>query len=369
MGAKADKIGAFAELLAAKLADIVLAAGCHLGRGGIPDMRIVRPHDGLAACAMKRQQVLQRLEHVGVAQIPRRARAIIHDAVIALRVGDETRILFGVEEPLAVMLGIGPALCLKVAQRANHVGLAGRIRPGQRGMTIGARDRTARASGSRSVRGRPWPTADRPRRDSSAPSESSCRGCRDRGHETRRARPSPRSRCVCAASHEIAHLGVAPHPGRKAREGRPFRRRILEMPHVMIDARGIRPVRLDGDEPKSLLDDQLAGDALAHPVEFDVPCVASPSSTTRASDPVQQRVEIGASIDGNAFAAIGKIADQRFLARENGRRAAGAFRAGSVPRAPSLPRRSAERSGHRRYPRCDIRLATMRVTRTSSCAR
>src|SRR5450631_3873553 len=69
-------------------------------------------------------------------------------------------------------------------------------------------------------------------------------------------------------ANEIPHLGVSPHPSREPRKRRPLRRRILEMPHIMIDPRGIRPVRLDRNEAKALLDDQIAGDALAHSVEF-----------------------------------------------------------------------------------------------------
>jgi hypothetical protein len=40
------------------------------------------------------------------------------------------------------------------------------------------------------------------------------------------------------------------------------------MANVMIDACSIRPIALDGDEGKSLALDELAGDALAHPIEF-----------------------------------------------------------------------------------------------------
>src|SRR3954468_18109565 len=48
VGAQSDRIASAAEFLAAQLADIVLAALRHLGRGGVADMRIVRPHDAFA---------------------------------------------------------------------------------------------------------------------------------------------------------------------------------------------------------------------------------------------------------------------------------------------------------------------------------
>jgi hypothetical protein len=40
------------------------------------------------------------------------------------------------------------------------------------------------------------------------------------------------------------------------------------MSHVVIDPCGVRPVALDGYKSEALLRDQLARDALAHPVEF-----------------------------------------------------------------------------------------------------
>src|SRR5260370_8851749 len=44
-------------------------------------------------------------------------------------------------------------------------------------------------------------------------------------------------------AHEIAHLGVSPHPGREPCEPGPLGRRILEMPHLMVDPRGLPPSR------------------------------------------------------------------------------------------------------------------------------
>ena len=55
---------------------------------------------------MEGQQRLQRLEHVGVAQVPRRARPVVHDAVVTLGVRNEARILHGIEDPLAVALRV-----------------------------------------------------------------------------------------------------------------------------------------------------------------------------------------------------------------------------------------------------------------------
>ena len=67
---------------------------------------------------------------------------------------------------------------------------------------------------------------------------------------------------------ERAYLVVAPHPNREAGKRTPLRRRILQMSHVVIDPCGVRPVALDGHKSEALVRDQLARDALAHPVKF-----------------------------------------------------------------------------------------------------
>src|SRR5215467_7177362 len=67
---------------------------------------------------------------------------------------------------------------------------------------------------------------------------------------------------------ERAYFVVAPHPDREAGKSGPLRWRILQMSHVVIDPCGVRPVALDGHKSETLLRDQLARDALAHPVKF-----------------------------------------------------------------------------------------------------
>ena len=50
---------------------------------------------------------------------------------------------------------------------------------------------------------------------------------------------------------ELEHFAIAPHPGRKPREGLPAVAVCrLRMPHVLIDAGGIGPIGLDGHEPE-----------------------------------------------------------------------------------------------------------------------
>ena len=72
--------------------------------------------------------MLQRLEHVAVAQVPGLGRPVIHDAVIALRRSDEPRVLGGVEEAFAVLLPIlTPIFHLlleQITQHRDHGGFA-----------------------------------------------------------------------------------------------------------------------------------------------------------------------------------------------------------------------------------------------------
>ena len=75
----------------------------HLGEGGIADMRIVRPDNSLGLRSTLGKQAFERVEHMLVAQIPRRSVAVIDGAVILLGAGHDARILLGVEKGFAVL--------------------------------------------------------------------------------------------------------------------------------------------------------------------------------------------------------------------------------------------------------------------------
>ena len=67
---------------------------------------------------------------------------------------------------------------------------------------------------------------------------------------------------------EIMHLDIAPHPGREAREGF-FGRRFMRMvADVAVDACGVGPIRLDGNDAEPVLFDQAARDRRAGSVEL-----------------------------------------------------------------------------------------------------
>ena len=109
------------------------------------------------------------------------------------------------------------------------------------------------------------------------------------------------------------------------------------MPHIVIHAGGIGPIRLDGDKPESLFDDQVTGDPLTHPVEFagSVGRFAEQHDASR-SDSMHQRIEIGSLNRRKRFRGVCKIADQRFLAQGNGRQRPAPSRGLRSMRSPPL---------------------------------
>src|SRR5579872_117379 len=70
MSAESDQISPITEHPPTQMAEIVLIPRGHLGRRRISDMRVVSPDNSLAFRPVVIQQVLERLEHVGVAQVP-----------------------------------------------------------------------------------------------------------------------------------------------------------------------------------------------------------------------------------------------------------------------------------------------------------
>ena len=176
---------------------------------------------------MMREQGLQGFEHVSVAQIPRRARAVIHDAVIAFGIGDQAGVLYRVEEPLAVVGGIGLLLAHQILQRAHDVALADRIAAVERSMPIGRRVRLPRGEAAvtfaRNFRRRRIDFVEifkheADRRVEAVEIETV------EGHPLFRL---PRGIMLAQPIDEGAHFVIAPHPDREAGERRPFRRRIF----------------------------------------------------------------------------------------------------------------------------------------------
>ena len=67
---------------------------------------------------------------------------------------------------------------------------------------------------------------------------------------------------------EYTYLVIAPHPGWKAGEGCPLRGWVVEMSHVVIDTRRVRPIALDGDQFEILRCDEFGCNAATHLVKL-----------------------------------------------------------------------------------------------------
>ena len=98
---------------------------------------------------------------------------------------------------------------------------------------------------------------------------------------------------------ETEHVGVAPHPGRKALEVAESVDRfgvVADSANKSIDAVGVRPIRLHCDGVEPLLGDEPPRDLRARRVEL-VRSVRSFADQDEMSvaDEVQQRIEIAAS--------------------------------------------------------------------------
>jgi hypothetical protein len=102
------------------LPNVELAADTHLGRHGVSDVGVVFPDDSSRVGPIERQQRLERVEHVGVSQVPRRRRAVIHRPVIPFGVGDDAGVLSRVEEALTVFESIVEAFFEHVSQHGDN---------------------------------------------------------------------------------------------------------------------------------------------------------------------------------------------------------------------------------------------------------
>jgi len=62
---------------------------------------------------------------------------------------------------------------------------------------------------------------------------------------------------------EVTHFNIAPHPGREARKGLFGGWFVRVTAHVAVDACGVGPIRLDGDDFEPVLFNQAARDRCA----------------------------------------------------------------------------------------------------------
>ena len=82
--------------LAHELSDVDLASPRHLGEPGVADVRVVLPDDDAARRAVTIQvghEVVERVGHVPVAEVPGCGGSAEHRAVVLLGVGHHRRVL------------------------------------------------------------------------------------------------------------------------------------------------------------------------------------------------------------------------------------------------------------------------------------
>ena len=133
----------------------------HLGGARVADVRVVRPHDdarGAAVAVQVRDQLVERVGHVTVAQVPGAGVVGEHRAVVLLGVGDHGGVLLGEEvlvlggEPVAQQVLAGAAAQLD--ELLDHPPPARLADAEQHRLPVARRSRRRRAAGTRSARGR-----------------------------------------------------------------------------------------------------------------------------------------------------------------------------------------------------------------------
>ena len=258
--------------LAHELADVQLAVRAHLGVAGVADVRVVRPDDDLRRRPARLEvphELLERLAHVRVAQVPRRHRAAVHLPVVVLGVEHQPGVLLGEEvvvlrEPPVLRQQLLPALA-QVEQLLHDLLLArGRVVHRHRMAVVlalaleqvEAGVPLARVLGR--VRLVPLQVVDdRVHRRAHAVEVEAVEadlGLVERLRVVEGAQPL----------QERDDVGVAPHPAREPAEvgQRLARVGVGRLPaHPAVHPVGVRPVRLDRDGGEALLVDQPPGDA------------------------------------------------------------------------------------------------------------
>ena len=246
-------------------------------------MRVVRPHDRArrtAALLRVREQALESFHHVAVAHVPRLGAIAEHGAVVALGIGDEPGVVLGEE----VVLGLARALAKLDELREHLVLAAAREAGGEHLQALIARPRAPRAGGIDLVQ------VGEHRFDRAV-----------QAVEIEPVEPGAlalgtRSVMPAQPLHEVEHIGVAPHPARKALEvpQRGFGVPLLARPaHPAVDAIGVGPVCLDRHQAEPLLGDERLRQLGAQAIEL-VRAVAglADENQARAAQGVEERPRI-----------------------------------------------------------------------------
>ncbi len=254
VGGESDQQRVVPVALADELPDVELPTLCRLRRAGIADVRVVLPDRDLGRSGgpfEMRGELLERLGHVAVAQVPALRPAAERGAVVALGIDHQARVLLRVE-PTVVLLEPAFAERLARGQLAElHELLDGR--PLARldaadaclvgvDLRIAAEVVEARVALAGALGGL--------RVDVVEIVEDGLDGGVE-AVEVQAVEPGLRASCrqrvvpVAQPPDELDDLGVAPHPRREAPE---VAQRLLgaavvaEAPHVAVHAVGVGPV-------------------------------------------------------------------------------------------------------------------------------
>src|SRR5919106_2477740 len=323
---EADQHGIAAVFLAYQLTHVQLAALAPVRGPRIAQMRVVRPNDNLRAAAPPLEmgfQRLQRLDHVAVAQVPRRHLLEEHRAVVRLGILHQARVLLGIEHLILRHATIAPRVlggpALQLDQLADDLLLArlGDAGTGDEAVDLGV---LAELVEARVTLARPLCRLGIDLFEE--PEHGLHRGAQAIEVEAVEAdfRRVLRKRVVVRPQplDELDHVGVAPHPRRKASEvgERLYGIEVIaHASHVAVDAVRVGPIGFDRDRREAFLLDQPLGDLGALAVEL-VRAVRrlAEQREARIADQVHERVVVPRSA-GQRLGAAAHRQSERVIGR------------------------------------------------------
>src|SRR5712671_1083594 len=99
----------------------------------------MRPDDSFAVGTVEIEEPFESIEHMFIAKVPRIDGTVIHEAIVALGVGDQPSILHSIEETIAVARGILDPALQHVAEHSNRLFLTVSVTAAQYSAAVGCR--------------------------------------------------------------------------------------------------------------------------------------------------------------------------------------------------------------------------------------
>jgi len=230
---------------------------------------VVRPHDGTRVRAPVGEHSLEGVHHVAVTQVPRLARPPVHGPVVALCLAYDGGVARRIEVTVPVAAVVLHALGEQVGEDGHRLGLAAghpaacHCAPVRRGVRLPRGE--AAVSHARALRGVGIDRLE-------VVEHRADRVVEAVDVEPMDADPFSHMRdravVVIEPGHEVAHLGVAPHPAGESGERRFAERVHLASAHTLVDDGGVGPVCLERDNAEAVATDELSREPRAEPVEL-----------------------------------------------------------------------------------------------------